>query len=64
MTESEVLEFLEVLGARVSRELGLGLDVAALRRIASAVMAEADYSDAAATARNMYAQLIGAAGVH
>ena len=35
-----------------------------LRRIASAVMAEVDYSDAAVTARNMYAQLIGAAVVH
>ena len=39
MTETEVLEFLQYLGARVSTELGLELDGAALRRIAALVFA-------------------------
>src|SRR4051812_29646384 len=63
-TESEVQDFLVGLGARVSGELGLGLDGATLRRIAGAVIATADRGDPYATARQMYAQLIGAARVH
>ena len=61
MTESEVLDFLVDLGARVSTELGLGLDTATLRRIAGAVIAGADMGDPDATARHMYQLLMTAA---
>src|SRR3954470_13168593 len=47
MTESEVQDFVVGLGARVSTELGLGLDQATLRRIACAVIAAADEGDPA-----------------
>src|SRR4051794_13160120 len=61
MTESEVLDFLVDLGARVSTELGLGLDAATLRQIAGAVIAGADMGDPDATARHMYDLLMAAA---
>ena len=60
MTESEVLDFLQHLGARVSTELGLELDGAALGRIAALVFAAANMRDPDATARHMYRLLMEA----
>ena len=64
MTESEVQDFLVDLGARVSTELGLGLDEATLRQIAGAVIATADKGDPDATARHMYDLLTAAAALN
>jgi hypothetical protein len=64
MTESEVQDFLVGLGARVSTELGLGLDQATLRQIASAVTAPADKGDPDATARHMYHLLMAAVSLN